>query len=68
MWKVDFRGFHKHGVAGVKVSKLVDIKEAAFLNGATRLDTASKTLLVVDSILGGVWDVDVETGSYKLGV
>jgi hypothetical protein len=68
VWKVDLRGFDEYGVAGVKVSKLVDIKEAAFLNGATRLDAASKTLLIADSLLGGVWEVDVETGRYKLGV
>jgi hypothetical protein len=68
VWKVDFREFDKSGVAGVKVSKLVDIKEAVFLNGATRLDAASKTLLITDSVLGGVWEVDVKTGIYKLGL
>jgi hypothetical protein len=68
VWEVDIRGYDKHGVAGVKVQKLVDIKEAMFLNGATRLDSASKKLLIADPFLGGVWEVDVDKGTYELGI
>jgi hypothetical protein len=68
VWKVDIRGYDEHGVAGVKVEKVVDIKEAIFLNGATRLDSASKKLLIADSFLGAVWEVDVDKGTYELGI
>lgn len=68
VWEVDIRGYDEYGVAGVKVSKVVDIKEAIFLNGATRLDSASKKLLLADSFLGGVWEVDVDKGTYELGI
>lgn len=68
VWEVDIRGYDEHGVDGVKVNKIVDIKEAMLLNGATRLDSASKILLIADSFLGGVWEVDVEKGTYKLGI
>jgi len=68
VFEVDIRGYDEHGVAGVKVKELVVIKEALFFNGATRLDSASKTLLIADSFVGGVFEVDVETGAYTLGI
>jgi streptogramin lyase len=39
-----------------------------FLNGATRLDAVPKTLLIADSVVGSMWEVNVKTRSYKLGV
>jgi len=68
VWEVDIRGYDQRGVAGVKVNKVVDLKEVTFVNGATRLDSASKKLLLADSLLGGVWEVDVEKGTYELGI
>lgn len=68
VWEVDIRQLDNEGVGGVKEKKLVDLKEARFINGATRLDAASETLLLADSLLGGVWEVDVETGAYRLGI
>jgi hypothetical protein len=68
VFEVDIRGYDEHGVAGVTVKEVVLIPEAVFFNGATRLDSASKMLLIADSYLGGVWEVDVETGAYKFGI
>ncbi|KAH8804420.1 hypothetical protein F5884DRAFT_406731 [Xylogone sp. PMI_703] len=64
IFKVDIRGYDRHGVDGIQVTELVNIPEAILLNGVARLDPASKTLLVADSFAGVVWEVDSETGVY----
>lgn len=64
IFKVDIRGYDKHGVDGVTVTELVNLADSVLLNGMARLNSASKTLLIADSINGYVWEVDADTGAF----
>lgn len=53
-----------HRVSGEgRSEKLVDLQEALFLNGSTPF--RGESLLVVDSILGRVFEVGTRTGTYR---
>ncbi|RFU29833.1 hypothetical protein B7463_g6490, partial [Scytalidium lignicola] len=64
VFRVDIRGYDRHGVAGIQVTEVVNIAQSILFNGMTRLSSLSKTLLVADSMKGYVWEIDAETGAY----
>jgi len=59
-------GIHKPP-AVAKVTKIVDIPEAAFLNGMTTLDK-SGNVLIADSGAGVVWQLDTRSGDYRIAI
>ncbi|KAL4874872.1 hypothetical protein BJY04DRAFT_233218 [Aspergillus karnatakaensis] len=67
IWDVYFTGSR---LDRVSAKKIVDIPEAAFLNGMTVLDPdskdESKSLLISDSQQGNVYRLDPETGEYAV--
>jgi hypothetical protein len=67
VWKVDFNSNEEQS-DNVKptVAKVVDISEAAFLNGMETLTGSDDEVLVADSGLGAVWKVDVSSGKYEI--
>ncbi len=48
------------------VKLITAIPDAEGLNGATALNGFTGTVLIADSILGGIWKVDVNTGDYSM--
>ena len=70
IWSVDLKNYHdltdSHGSAIVK--KITNIPEAQALNGMTKIEGSSNTVLVADSALGAVWRVDVTSGKYSLAI
>ena len=64
VWKVDMRRYHGPGTA--KVSKICDLPEVIFLNGATTLDPIKGTVLIADSQGGSVVRVDTYTGTHTV--
>ena len=65
VWRVDVNTF-KLNKAPAKVEKVVDIPQAKFLNGATVLSRKEGTLLIADSLLGGVFRVNIRSKEAKL--
>ena len=51
-----------------QISPIVAIPEAGWLNGMTRLDNESGTLLVADSVNGVLWKVDPLSGQYEIAL
>ncbi|KAF4628874.1 hypothetical protein G7Y89_g9272 [Cudoniella acicularis] len=69
VWKADFRAQENTDTGGaVVVSKIADLPEAMFLNGATTVGGGEKGgikfLLMADSILGVVWRLNLDTLQY----
>lgn len=50
----------------VKVSKIVDIPEAKFLNGVVALPSAPRIVLIADSQLGLLFRLDTDSGAYQI--
>ena len=62
-WIVDF--CHKNSQhKSPAVHQITSFPEAGFLNGMAALD--STTVLIADSFLGGIWSLNIQTGSKKL--
>ena len=59
-WTVDFTKY-----PSPKISKIVDLKEAYFLNGLTLLPSLPGNVLIADSTLGLVWRLNVSTKKYE---
>lgn len=68
IFEVDMQSFDCKTGSGAQVKKIVDIPEAAFLNGATPLSRRDHTILVADSALGVVFKVDVAAGTYNVAI
>lgn len=71
VWRVDMNTFtenklKKNASRLAKVEKVVDIPQAKLLNGATVLSRKQGTLLIADSLLGGVFRV--KTRSKEVGL
>jgi hypothetical protein len=66
LWKVELRGHHNDTKAVVQ--KVTDIPEARLLNSVIPLyeDGAGDVVLISDSDLGVVWQVDVRTGNHSI--
>ena len=55
VWKLDLRGKQ------VRVSKIATVPKARLLNGVAVLDYRKRLLLIADSILGLIWQLNVHT-------
>lgn len=64
LWKVDMRSYENSGKA--TYSKVFDIPEAGFLNGAVTLSKKDGRVLFSDSTLGLIFEVNVFNPSYKV--
>lgn len=51
--------------SSAKVSKLVDVPEAVFLNGSALLSPRNGLILVADSILGAIFAIDTQAATVK---
>lgn len=65
IWIVDYTS-KSVGAAQPKITKLLDLKEANFLNGITPLPSQPGTVLIADSILGLVWKLNIFTKKYSI--
>ncbi|KAK4948704.1 hypothetical protein LTR10_012708 [Elasticomyces elasticus] len=69
IFKVDMRSYHAAGgivTTPANVCRLVDIAEAAVLNGLALLN--SQYLLIADGILGVVFRLDLHTAEYSVAL
>ncbi|MCJ1330020.1 hypothetical protein MMC10_006701 [Thelotrema lepadinum] len=57
-----------HSAPGFKLSKLVDIPQAGFLNGLAVSDPIAGTVLAADSLYSSVWAINVFNGSVSLAI
>jgi len=66
LWKVELSGHHNDTKAVVK--KVTDMPEARLLNSVIPLheEGTGDVVLISDSDLGVVWQVDVETANYSI--
>ncbi|PLB53616.1 hypothetical protein P170DRAFT_460015 [Aspergillus steynii IBT 23096] len=62
LWAVDL------AADAPQISPIVAIPEAGWLNGMTRLDDESRTLLVADSRNGVIWKVKPSSGEYEVAL
>lgn len=51
-----------------QISPIVAIPEAGWLNGMTRLDDESRSLLVADSVNGIIWKINPSSGQYDIAL
>lgn len=67
IWTVDYRAqsCDEHGAP--LISKLADVPTAAFLNGLTYIPSAH-AILIADSELGLIFNMDLHTGQYDVAV
>ncbi|MCJ1335957.1 hypothetical protein MMC09_001231 [Bachmanniomyces sp. S44760] len=67
IFKVDMSTVSTTGEASPspRISKVVDVPEALFLNGSAVLNTAKGLFLVADSIVGAVFAIDTQTATVK---
>lgn len=61
VWSLDFTGKE------VSVNEIASMPEASSLNGMDICEN-STTLLIADSVLAGVWKLDVATGAHSLAI
>ena len=67
VWRVDMNTF-KLNKSLAKVEKVVDIPQAKFLNGAIVLSRKEGTLLIADSLLGSVFQVNTRSKEAKVTI
>ncbi|KIN03259.1 hypothetical protein OIDMADRAFT_27698 [Oidiodendron maius Zn] len=68
IFELDMRSFNSKNGSGAQVKKVVDIPESVLPNGVTTLSSQEKTILVADSSLGVVFNVDVAARTYDIAV
>jgi hypothetical protein len=63
---VDLSSYSASTNTGAVIKELTAIPQAGVLNGATTLDESKGLIIIADSEVGAIWQVDVNTGAYSI--
>ena len=66
IWKVDLRSFSVRHGKPAQVTKIITISKARLLNGVAVLNRRQGLLVIADSTLGLIWQLNVRTKEFKV--
>lgn len=70
VWSVDLKNYDDStGSQGeTNITQITDIPEAQALNGVTKIEGSSELVLIADSVLGGIWRLNITSGNYSMAI